>query len=143
MNPINKNTQPKSNQGGDNAKRSPAEWITFGIASAILSTVVGLVIYVWLGQQRQPPILSVTYEKTIRQVNRQFYVPFILKNKGGETAESVRVIAELETSDGTKEQGEQEVDFLSGGEEQEGAFIFNKNPKNGKLNLRVTSYRLP
>lgn len=142
MNPIN--MKPEATEGEDSAgQRSLAEWITFGVAAAILSTVIGLVLYVWLGQQRQPPILSVTYEKTIRQVDGQFYVPFILKNKGGETVESVRVIAELETTNGVKEQGEQEVDFLSGGEEQEGAFIFNKNPQNGKLSLRVTSYKLP
>jgi uncharacterized protein (TIGR02588 family) len=143
MNPINMNTQPEATQDENNKGRSPAEWATFGVAAAILSTVIGLVLYIWLGQQRQPPILSVTYEKTIRQVDGQFYVSFVIKNKGGETVESVRVIAELETNNGIKEQGEQEVDFLSGGEEEEGAFVFVKNPKSGKLKLRVTSYKLP
>lgn len=143
MNPINMNIQPKATQSENKAGRSPAEWITFGIAATILSTVIGLVLYIWLGQQRQPPILSVTYEKTIRQVDGYFYVPFILKNKGGETVESVRVIAELETNSGIKEQSEQEIDFLSGEEIQEGAFIFSKDPKDSNLNLRVTSYKLP
>jgi uncharacterized protein (TIGR02588 family) len=143
MNPIEMAPQPKATQGKNNAGRSPAEWVTFGIAAAVLSTVIGLVLYVWLGQQRQPPILSVTYKKAIRQADTQFYVPFIIKNKGGETVESVRIFAELEINSDTKEQGEQEIDFLSGGEEQEGAFIFSKNPKSGKLNLRVTSYKLP
>lgn len=143
MNSITMNIQPDETQGNNNTGRSSAEWITFSIATAILSTVIGLVLYVWLGQQRQPPILSVTYEKMIRQVDGQFYVPFVLKNKGGETVESVRIVAELETSNSMKEQGEQEIDFLSGGEEQQGAFIFSKNPKNGKLNLRVTGYKLP
>lgn len=143
MNPMNMNPQTEATQGDSKGGRSPAEWFTFGIAATILSTVIGLVLYVWLGQQRQPPILSVTHEETIREVDGQFYVPFILKNKGGETVESVRVIAELETNNGIKEQSEQEIDFLSGEETQEGAFIFSKNPKNGKFNLRVTSYKLP
>lgn len=140
---MNMNTQTEAAQGDDKVGRSPAEWVTFGIASTILSTVIGLILYVWLGQQRQPPILSVTHEDTIREANGQFYVPFMLKNKGGETVESVRVIAELETNNGVKEESEQEIDFLSGEERQEGAFIFSKNPKNGNLNLRVTSYKLP
>lgn len=143
MNSTNMNTPAKSSQTDDQIRRSPAEWITFGVAAVILATVIGLVLYVWLGKQRQPPVLSVTYEKAIREVDGQFYVPFILTNKGGETVESVRVFAELEISGGTKEEGEQEVDFLSSGEVQEGAFIFSKNPKNGKLNLRVISYKLP
>jgi uncharacterized protein (TIGR02588 family) len=137
------NTPAKSSHTDDQIGRSSAEWITFSIATVILATAIGLVLYVWLGKQRQPPVLSVTHEKTIREVDGQFYVPFILTNKGGETVESVRVLAELEIKNGNKEQGEQEIDFLSSGEIQEGAFIFSKNPKNGKLNLRVISYKLP
>jgi uncharacterized protein (TIGR02588 family) len=131
-----------SGQGRKEPRRSSAEWVTFGVSVAILSTVIGLVLYVWLGQQRKPPILSVTYQNEIRTANGQFYVPFTLTNTGGETVESVRVLAELETNSG-KEEGEQEIDFLSSGEEQEGAFIFSKNPMQGKLTLKVTSYKLP
>lgn len=131
-----------SSQGRKEPGRSSAEWVTFGVSVVILSTVIGLVLYVWLGQQRKPPILSVTYQNEIRTVNGQFYVPFTLTNKGGETVESVRVLAELKTNS-DKEEGEQEIDFLSSGEEQEGAFIFSKNPMQGKLTLKVTSYKLP
>lgn len=141
MSPMNTQTESKQNQ--KQTKRSLAEWCTFGIASAILATVVGLVLYAWLGKQDQPPILSVTREKDIRQVNRQFYVPFTLINKGGETAESVRITAELEVNNKVEEAGEQEIDFLSSGETQEGAFIFSKNPSTGKLSMRVSSYNLP
>jgi uncharacterized protein (TIGR02588 family) len=102
-------------------------------------------MYVWLGKQSQPPILSVrvTPEKTIREVDGQFYVPFTLTNKGGETVESVHVTAELETGNSVKEQSEQEINFLSSDESQEGAFIFKENPKKGKLALQVKSYKLP
>jgi uncharacterized protein (TIGR02588 family) len=96
----------------------------------------------WLGRQSQPPVLSVVAGKKIRQSKGQFYVPFTLTNEGGETAESVRVNAELEI-DNTVEEGEQEIDFLSSKEVQEGAFIFKGDPKKGKLSLRVSSYKLP
>jgi uncharacterized protein (TIGR02588 family) len=135
--------QQDFSQGQKQAGRSLAEWVTFSIASTILATVVGLVLYVWLSKKDQPPIVSVTREEAIREVDGQFYVPFMLVNKGGETAESVHVIAKLKISDQIEESGEQEIDFLSGGEKQEGAFIFSQNPKNGQLVIRVVSYKLP
>jgi uncharacterized protein (TIGR02588 family) len=143
MKPMDINTSDQPTQTQNQPGRSLAEWITFSIAAAILSTVIGLVLYVWLGKQKQPPILSVTYEKKIREVDGQFYVPFILTNKGGETVESVRVLAKLEMNNSFKEEGEQEIDFLSSDEVQEGAFIFSKNPIKGKLTLRIISYKLP
>jgi uncharacterized protein (TIGR02588 family) len=137
------NTQSEPIQGQEQSGRSLAEWLTFCISAAILSTVTGLVLYIWLGKQSQPPILSVTYEKTIRESDGQFYVPFVLKNKGGETVESVRIFATLKMANGIEESGEQEVDFLSSGEVQNGSFIFSANPTKGKINIRVTSYREP
>jgi uncharacterized protein (TIGR02588 family) len=137
------NTQSEPIQGQERSGRSLAEWLTFCIAAAILSTITGLVLYVWLGKQSQPPILSVTYEKTIRESDGQFYVPFVLSNKGGETVESVRIVANLKMSSSIEESGEQEIDFLSSGEVQNGAFIFSKDPAKGQMTIRVTSYKLP
>ncbi|MEA5602024.1 TIGR02588 family protein [Nostoc sp. UHCC 0252] len=123
-------------------KRSIAEWVTFGISSLILAIIVGLVGYAWLNEKDQPPILSVTKKQTIREIDGQFYVPFEVLNSGGDTAESVQIVAELEIN-GITETGEQQIDFLSSGETEEGAFIFSQNPRQGKLNLRVGSYKLP
>jgi uncharacterized protein (TIGR02588 family) len=123
--------------------RSSAEWFTFSAASIILATVVGLVLYVWLSKKDQPPILSVTREEAIWENRGKFYVPFTLINQGGETAESVHIIAKLKIGNDLEESGEQEIDFLSSGEKQEGAFIFSKNPKNGQLVIRIVSYKLP
>jgi uncharacterized protein (TIGR02588 family) len=123
--------------------RSPAEWITFSIASAIVTVVIGLIIYIWLVKKTDPPILSITREESIRKASGQFYVPFTLKNQGGKTAESVHIIAKLELGNSIEESGEQEVDFLSSGEKQDGAFIFSQDPRKGKLTIRVVSYKLP
>ncbi|MDZ7964597.1 MAG: TIGR02588 family protein [Nostoc sp. DedSLP03] len=124
-------------------KRSIAEWITFSIASFILAIIVSLVGYTWLNEKNQPPILSVTKKQTIREINSQFYVPFEVVNNGGDTAESVQIIAELMIDGKVTETGEQQIDFLSSGEREEGAFIFSHNPRQGQLNLRVGSYKLP
>lgn len=123
--------------------RSPAEWTTFGIALSILAVVVGLVIHNWLTMKRQPPVLTIKHEsKTVQAVQGQFYVPFTVTNTGGETAESVQVIAELQLN-GLEESGEQQIDFLAGDETAQGAFVFSRDPRQGELILRVASYKLP
>ncbi len=124
-------------------KRSIAEWVTFSAASLILAIIVSLVGYTWLNEKNQPPILSVTKKQTIREIDGQFYVPFEVVNSGGDTAESVQIIAELLIDGKVIQTGEQQIDFLSSGEREEGAFIFSQNPSQGKLNLRVGSYKLP
>lgn len=124
-------------------KRSLAEWVTFGVASFILTVIVSLVIYIWLNDKHQPPILSVSNKQAIREVDGQFYVPFEVVNIGEETAESVQIMAELRINGKLEETGEQQIDFLSRNEKEEGAFIFSHNPSEGQLTLRVASYKLP
>jgi uncharacterized protein (TIGR02588 family) len=124
-------------------KRSIAEWVTFSISSLILAIIVSLVGYTWLNEKDQPPILSINKKQTIREIDGQFYVPFEVVNSGGDTAESVQIMAELLINGKVTETGEQQIDFLSSGETEEGAFIFSQNPRQGQLNLRVGSYKLP
>lgn len=123
--------------------RSPAEWTTFSIALLIVAAIVGLVIYKWLTQKNQPPIISISPSSEIREAPGQFYVPFEIENTGGETAESVQVIAELRIDGEVEESGEQQIDFLASGEKEEGAFVFSRDPRKGELVVRVASYKLP
>jgi uncharacterized protein (TIGR02588 family) len=124
-------------------ERSLAEWVTFSMASFILAVIIGLVGYTWLNEKNQPPVLSVTNKQTIREIDGQFYVPFEVVNTGGDTAESVQIMAELQIDGKVAETGEQQIDFLSASEKEEGAFVFSQNPRQGKLILRIASYRLP
>lgn len=124
-------------------KRTSAEWATFAIACFILFTLTGLVLYNWLTKKHEPPIISVTRNTPIRETQGQFYVPFTITNTGGETAESVQIIAELRVNGEVLESGDQQIDFLSSGETQEGAFIFSRNPSQGQLIVRSSSYKLP
>src|SRR6476469_6980998 len=121
--------------------RSLAECFTFTIACLILLAIAGLVVYEWLATKKQPPLLSVTPNAAIRESQGNYYVPFAVKNVGGGTAESVQVIAELRVNGEVEEAGEQQIDFLSSGETEEGAFVFTQNPSDGELVLRVASYK--
>lgn len=129
--------------GEQKPERSPAEWITFIVASLILAMIVGLVGYTWYHEDSQPPVIAVSNKDKIRQSNGQYYVLFEVVNNGGETAESVQITAELKVDGKVVETGEQQIDFLSSGEQEEGAFVFTKNPRQGELTIRVASYKLP
>lgn len=120
-----------------------AETLTFAIAALVLSILIGLILYLWVTQTDQPPILTVQQNQPIRVEQGQFYVPFTLKNTGGQTAESVQVIGELKQGDRTIESGDQQIDFLSSFEEEEGAFLFTSDPRTADLTIRVASYKLP
>ncbi|MDZ8055590.1 MAG: TIGR02588 family protein [Aulosira sp. ZfuVER01] len=132
-----------NNTENQNQERSLAEWVTFSAASFILAAIVSLVGYTWLTNKNQPPIVSVSNKQTIREIDGQFYVPFEVVNKGGDTAESVQIMAELKIDGKVAETGEQQIDFLSHGEKEEGAFVFSHNPQEGQLTMRVASYKLP
>ncbi|WP_442941049.1 TIGR02588 family protein [Nostoc sp.] len=108
--------------------------VSIRIAIAIIVSLVG---YTWLNEKNQPPMLSVTKKETIREIDVE------VVNTGGDTAESVQIMAELLINGKVTEIGEQQIDFLSSGEREEGVFIFSHNPRQVKLNLRVSSYKLP
>jgi uncharacterized protein (TIGR02588 family) len=122
---------------------STAEWISLGISSVLLAGVIGAASFLWASeQQRQPPILGITQSDT-RLSDGEYYVPFTVTNAGGETAESVQVVAELRIDGEVVESGEQTLEFLSSQETTGGAFIFTRNPQDGELVMRVASYQEP
>ncbi|MEG4312163.1 MULTISPECIES: TIGR02588 family protein [unclassified Microcoleus] len=133
----------ESNNKEQQQKRTFAEWVTFAIACLILFSITGLVLYNWVTKKQEPPVISVTRNTPIRENQGQFYVPFTVTNTGGETAESVQIMAELRVNGEVVESGDQQIDFLSSGETQEGAFIFSRNPSQGELIVRSSSYKLP
>jgi uncharacterized protein (TIGR02588 family) len=130
-------------QNAQRHQRSPAEWLTFGVAALIVLLIAGLVVYDWISAPSSPPVIELTQSEEIRAEGGQFYVPFTVTNSGGDTAEAVQLIAELSVDGEVVEDGEQQIDFLAGKETQEGAFVFSQDPRQGELTLRVGSYQEP
>lgn len=126
-------------------RRSLAEKVSFGISLFIVGIIVFLIVYSWVTGDDSPPVLSVTTESksSLRHIGRQYYVPFTVKNSGGETVESVEVVAQLLDDSQILEVGRQQIDFLSRQEERSGEFVFSRDPKQGELIIRVASYKLP
>lgn len=137
-----KQPEKRPEKKSDHSAQSPAERISFLIACAILTSVLGTVLFLW-GRDRnpQPPTLAIS--STVENRQGLYYVPFTVINTGGETAEAVQIIAELSINGEIVESGEQQIDFLSSQEEAEGAFIFTQAPNSGELIVRTASYKLP
>ncbi len=76
-------------------------------------------------------------------MDEPFYVPFEISNTGGETAESVQVIAELKVKPAVEESGDLQIDFLSRGETEKATFVFKTDPRKGDLVVRVAGYKVP
>ena len=123
-------------------RRSQAEKVSFIVSLSIVSTIAILVCYAWITGDTHPPTLIVTTSE-IRQVDRQYYVPFTVTNSGGTTANLVEVVAQLFTDIETTETGTQQIDYLSRKEERSGEFIFSRDPRQGQLTVRVASYQEP
>ncbi len=137
-------TQSAPNPTANSDERTPAEWLTFSIASCLLIALISAVIAAWIDpRHQQSPLIETAQDGAVLESSGQFYVPFTVTNTGGGTAESVQIIAELEINGEVVESGEQQIDFLSGGEAEEGAFIFSQDPQQGTLSLRAASYKLP
>ncbi|MGB3403756.1 MAG: TIGR02588 family protein [Microcoleaceae cyanobacterium] len=125
-------------------RRSFPERMSFAASILVLTTLICLIVYQWRFVDSKPPILSVIVDQKTRYYGNQYYVPFTVYNTGGQTAKAVQVMGELQIqAENIQQTGEQQIDFLSGGETVSGAFIFTENPEQGQLKIRVASYKLP
>jgi uncharacterized protein (TIGR02588 family) len=119
-----------------------AERVVVAVAGGVLLAVAGAIGWLWQ-QPRDPAQLHVGHPEVLRQVNGQRYVSAVVRNDGDETAEAVQVVAELRVDGEVVADGEQLVDFLSGGETQEIVFVFDTTAPDAELLLRVASYIVP
>lgn len=124
----------------DESGRSPAEWVTFAVAVVVIGIVVALVA-VEIPKSKTPPA-PVAEPGVVEARGDRYVVPVVVENRGQRTATEVQVRATL-TVDGEEHEGDQVVDFLSGGEIEELEFVFEEDPTEGELEVRVTGYGLP
>lgn len=121
------------------APQSRAEWVTFAVASAVLTVVICAIVWLWASGPPDPPVFE-TRTVSVRQVAGRFHVRASVENAGDETAQSVQVSAELTADGEPPQEAEQTIDFLSGGEEEEVEFIFTTDPREGALEVLVRSF---
>lgn len=117
-------------------KRTSAEWTTFGVAVAILLVVMGAILVEALqSHDKAQPVATV--ERTER-VGESFHVRVLVENKGDLAASNVQVVASLDDTE-----GDQVVDFLAGGDDEELVFVFADDPSDGEFAVEVTGFTVP
>ncbi len=121
-------------------ERTSAEWTTFAVAVAILLALMGAIVLAAVRSHDEARPVAVI-ERTQR-VGDGFHVTVMVKNEGDKAAEAVQVVASLKLNGETTE-GDQTVDFLAGGDEEELVFVFADNPDSGELSVEVSGFTVP
>ena len=137
--------QPAKRTSGGRAApaRSGAEWVTLGVSCLVLLVLVALILGQAVFGGSQPPAVRLRTEAVERRAGGLFYLPVRVTNTGDETAEAVQVLAELTVGGEVVEDGDQTIDFLSGGETHELEFVFTTDPATGTVDVRVASFQRP
>ncbi len=122
--------------------RLTPERAAFAAASSILLGIGGAIALLGV-QAREPARLTVDLVGDVRVVDSQSYLTAQVRNAGDETAQAVQVVAQLTAEGEVIADGEQLIDFLSGGEVVEIVFILDESAPDAETVLRVASYRIP
>ena len=121
---------------------STAERVTFTAAVGILVILAGSIFWLW-AQPREPVIVTVAPSGDRRVIDSQTYVTARVRNSGDDTARAVQVRAELTVDGEVVAEGEQTIDFLSGGESEQVVFVFDVTEPDALVDLRVGGYVVP
>jgi uncharacterized protein (TIGR02588 family) len=125
-------------------RRPAAEWVTLGISTLLVLGLVAATSYLYLVAPTDPaamtvePRLAETY-----QAGGRFYLPVIVQNSGGQTAEEARVLVSLTDDTGRSESSEFQIQFLAGGARHRATVSFAGDPRSGQLSAAVTSFLEP
>lgn len=123
-------------------RTTTAERTSFVVSAAVLLVLAGAIFYLWT-QPREPAAPMIKQIGATRVVDGRSYVTVEVRNAGDETAQAVQVIAELTLDGAVVVEGEQVVDFLSGGESEKAVFVFDNVPPAARVELRVASFSQP
>lgn len=118
------------------------ERATFAASAVVLLLLAGAIVALWV-QQRDPAILTVEQVGTMRVAGGHSYLTAEVRNSGDETAEAVQVVAELRIEGDVVAEGDQSIDYLSGGEVETIVFIFDQVTPTGDIDLQITGYKVP
>lgn len=130
-------TQAEKGGGG----RTLPEWITFGVATTIILALVAILAFDVVGPTA-PAAPEASITGGIEERAGAFHVPVAVVNRGDHAAAQVAVVAELEI-DGKTTEADQTIDFLAGREEEGLLFVFDDDPSDGRLTVRVSGYATP
>jgi uncharacterized protein (TIGR02588 family) len=120
--------------------RTAPEWVVFGISTLILVAVVGALVAIAF--QGSDPAQPDVEPGAVAQVGDRYLVAVEVVNRGDAGAAQIQVQAELTLGDSTVT-ADQVVDFLGRHETRTVTFVFDDDPAEGELVIRVVSFAEP
>ena len=131
----------QSNKGG---KRIPAlEWGSAALGLVILTVLFGFLAYEAVkSKDGTPPLMMVEVTDVVAYSDR-FVVEVKVINRSRTTGAGVGIEGTLIEGATTVETSEATVDYVPGMSQRQGGLIFTRDPRDYRLELRVTGFELP
>ena len=128
----------------DGSQRSLAQWITVGLSTLIVLSLVGLLLYQAVAGGSQPPAIEVKFQhESLRQAGALYYLPVEVTNQGDQTAQDVRVRLSYMSDQGQPELAEVMTDFLAGGATDHHTVALSREPSGANLKVDSVTFREP
>jgi len=119
------------------------ESIAAGVGVALLAAMAGfLALQAWRTDEKIPPLISVEPVGVVAQPGH-YVVEVKVENRSETTGAAVQVEGVLKAGDAAVETSNAAFDYVPGNSEREGALVFTEDPRNYRIDLRVTGYELP
>jgi len=113
--------------------------VTLSVSVAILSLLIGSVIYVSFAGSDEPATIDVRpVLEEVRRDGDTYYLPVQVTNEGDRTAEDVQVQLTLEAGEGEPASATFTIRFLAGGEGKRGVVAFQTDPSAGEIRSSVS-----
>ena len=122
--------------------KNALEWTVFALSLLLVLSALGFLAHAALTLEDRPADLLVELGQP-EQRGAHFSVPVTVHNRGGRTAEDVRVEVSLEVGEDVVETTELELPLISYQSSGEGMAAFTQDPRGGKLAARVLGYLTP
>jgi uncharacterized protein (TIGR02588 family) len=122
-------------------EKNALEWGVFGVSLALISAVVGVLLYAHITSEHRPPSIRIVIG-TPERSGDNYAVPLDVFNDGDVTAEEVEVEVVL-IAEGNERRSTVVLAFVPHGSRRRAWVGFSEEPDLQRLRARVVGYREP
>jgi uncharacterized protein (TIGR02588 family) len=126
----------------DDRRSQPLEYALGALGGLLVLGALVLLGYQGIAVRDGGPELTASVAR-VDSAAGQHVVHYEVRNAGGETAESVRVVGELVQDGKTVETVSSTVAYVPVGSSRSRALVFQHDPSTGTLQVRAASYTTP
>lgn len=123
-------------------KRTLSERVVAYVSLLLVASLLGYLFYAAVLSSDLPADIVLTVEQ-IESSGDDYLVRFSARNKGEQTAASVKIKGELFVNNKEVEQASVTLQYLAPKSQADGSFYFQRDPRQADLRLQVVGYRHP